>query len=461
MIKDTQIYAIAMFGPQLINFLLLPLFTSYFSTAEYGQWDLIVVTVSLLLPFISFEILTSVYRWLLEEKDFNKRKEIISTGFFYTIRNLTLFCFLAIFVMIYFNIEYQFLIIMMIIFNILNNFIQKCARGLGLNKQFAILGITQTIVTLVTQMLCVFVFQIRIETFFIGAIVGNASSFLLGCYMLKFHQYLAINYFSKQLSESLLKYSIPIIPGAVSFWVMNSSDRFIISAFLGLSANGIYSVANKLPVLINMVKSIFQLAWQDSAILSYKDQDRDQYYSEIFKRYFRFLMPSCTILITLTPFLMKLIVADHFYIAWKYTAILFLGAVFLALSDFWGAAYHGSKNTKVILKTTLIGAMVNIIVNLLLIQLIGLYAAAISTVVGFFVMWLIRMKSKSKTFEIDIDKKDFIILFSILVSFLILTYLENVVINAVLVLMSLALFYLYNKDVLSKLFKFLVAKVKK
>jgi len=459
LIKDTVIYGIATLGPKAINVILLPVITNYFTTTEYGKWDLITTTISLILPYISFEILSAVYRWLLDKKGMYNRQQIISTGFFFTIRNIIVFNILGLLFMSFFNVSHSLLILLMTDFIILSDFIKKCVRGLSYNKQYALIGTIQTLITLLTQITCIFLLKLRIETFFIGSIIGNLTALLIGWNILQFHKYLSLDKYSKELIKILLNYSAPMIPAAASWWVMNTSDRYVISIYLGLSANGVYSIASKLPSIINMLKSIFQLAWQDSAILSYNDKDRDQYYSNIFKHYFRLLTSSCIVLISINPILMKLIVAERFYEAWKYTGILYIGTIFEAFSSFWGAAYHSSKNTKIILKTTLIGAVVNILVNIMFIKSLGLYAAAISTVAGYFIMWITRVLNRNNVFKIAIDKKDFFVLISITVLALLLTFTGNMIINSCLIIISLFIFLIYNKYILTKLINFIKNKV--
>src|SRR5690625_756555 len=88
LLKDTMLYGIANFGSSILGFLMIPLYTYYFTTSEYGLWDLVVTTSTLLTPFITFELVAAVYRWLIAEEDDNERKKVITTGLFVILRNL-------------------------------------------------------------------------------------------------------------------------------------------------------------------------------------------------------------------------------------------------------------------------------------------------------------------------------------------------------------------------------------
>jgi len=451
LIRDTIIYTIALFGSKLVSFLLLPLYTSYFTSNEYGNWDLITTTVSLIMPFISFEVLSAVYRWLLETKDKEERKDIISTGFIYTIRNILIFNILVVIALNMFDISQGIVALIMINLSILSDFIQMCVRGCGYNKQFALIGVAQTIVTLLSNLFFILLLHTRLETFFYVSMLSSIVGIIVGWYTLKFHQYVSINKYSRKILKSFLKYSVPMIPAAINWWIMNASDRYIIALGLGASANGIYAVSNKLPTIISIVNSIFFMAWQDNAILGYKDKNRDIYYTNVFKYYFRLMATMCILLISSNRIMMRVIVNSQFIEAWKYTSLLYIGAIFSAFSSFWGAGYHGSKQTNVILKTTLIGAIVNILINSSFIKVIGMYSAAISTVMGFFTMWIMRIFNKNASFKIKVNKRDFIVLILLMILTLSCSYYESLLIDCILIFVAIVIFIIFNLDIIRRI----------
>ena len=77
-------------------------------------------------------------------------------------------------------------------FIILSDFIKKCVRRFGYNKQYALIGTIQTLITLLTQITCIFLLKLRIETFFIGSIIGSLTALLIGWNILQFHKYLSL-----------------------------------------------------------------------------------------------------------------------------------------------------------------------------------------------------------------------------------------------------------------------------
>ena len=66
----------------------------------------------------------------------------------------------------------------------------------------------------------------------------------------------------------MLKYSVPLVPNMLSWWIVNASDRMIISTILGIAQNGIYSAANKFSGVVSTLYSVFNLTWTESAALN-------------------------------------------------------------------------------------------------------------------------------------------------------------------------------------------------
>lgn len=448
LMKDTMLYGVANFGSKIIMFLMLPLYTHYFTPAEYGLWDLVVTTATLLAPFITFELISAVYRWLLEENEAESKKSIITTGAVTILRNLIIFNLLAIVVFLIVSIPFGWLALIYINATVFSSFIQQCARGLGFNKLFALIGIIQTVIMVAFILLFIFVFAIRIEAFFYASIIAAMAVIIYAWKAMHFSQYIALSAYSKTRLKSFLVYSIPIIPGAASWWVMTMSDRYFITVYLGMDANGIYAVANKIPAILLMINTVFLLAWKDSAILEFDSKDKNDYYSNVFRHFFRLMATTVICLTLITKPVLAVMIADTFYSAWKYIGILLLGTLFNACALFWAAGYHGAKRTNIIFITSVIGALVNVLFNVIFIKTIGLYAVVISTFIAFLVTWLIRVFSAKHYFVIKIHYQDMVILSLLMIIAIIIPFIFNQVGLAVSICLSIFLFIWYNRKLL-------------
>ncbi|MCG1028139.1 oligosaccharide flippase family protein [Virgibacillus halodenitrificans] len=444
LIKDTILYGVANLGSKLLTFLLLPLYTRYFTTEEYGLWDVVLTTTTLLAPFITFELTAAVYRWLIVEKMEEEKVKIITTGLAVIIRNLLIFTALSAIVLLIYPIPYGWTALFLLHTMILSSFLQQCARGLGYNKLFASLGIIQSAVTAMAIIVLIFVFELRVEAFFYSAILASVVVIFVAWIAMDFRKYISFHTYSKELLGDFFVYALPIIPGAVSWWVMNLSDRYFIIAFLGVEANGLYAVANKIPALLVMVNTVFSLAWKDHAIISYDSAEKNTYYSSVFQHFFRLMATSVVLIILLAKPLIDIFIGEAFHDAWKYTGILLTGALFSALCQFWGAGFHGAKKTKAIFLTSIAGAGVNVLINVLFIKYWGLYAVAVSTMIAFLVMWVFRVYAARSYFVIDIEYWHFVLLSLFIIGSIFASLSIPLVSLWVPIIIGVLLFIIYN-----------------
>ena len=176
----------------------------------------------------------------------------------------------------------------------------------------------------------------------------------------------------------MLGYSWPLIPNSLSLWVMNLSDRLIITTFLGVETNAIYAVANKIPNLLTTIQSSFSAAWMENASLTVKDGDTEEYYSKMFDVIFCMLVGITAGLIAISPILFRLLIRGDYEDAYVQMHILFAGMMFSVLSSFMGGIYAAHKRTKSVGVTTIVAAFLNLLIDFIFVKKIGLYAASLS-----------------------------------------------------------------------------------
>ncbi|WP_330949213.1 lipopolysaccharide biosynthesis protein [Virgibacillus sp. MG-45] len=451
--KNTFIYGFAKLGTGVLGILMLPIYTRYFSPAEFGLWDVAATTGALITPFITFELVAAVYRWLLEENCESKRAEIITTGILAIIRNTIMFNVLAIVFFSFYSFPYAWPALGFINILIVNSFMQQCARGLRYNKLFAMMGIIQMGITLLCMLFFMFVLQLRVEAFFYAAMISGFVGSLVFWKQMKMERYVSLSVYSKGLLKHFLAYSMPIIPGAASWWILTMSDRYFISAFLGMEMNGLYAVANKIPAMLLLINSVFSLAWKDSAIVTFHTTNKDDYYSDVFKQFFRLIITSVICLTLVAKPLLAIAVSSSYFDAWKYIGFLMLGTVFHAFSLFWAAGFHGAKQTNQIFWSTVVGALVNVVINLLLISLLGLYAIAISTFGAFLLTWLLRIKGANKLFHVELPQKDMAILFPLVGISIALPFILSKLWLAISIFFSILLFIGFNWQLIKNVYK--------
>lgn len=452
LIYNTFILAFGTVLPKTATFLILPILTASLTKEEYGTYDLILSTISLVVPIFSLLIEQAVFRFLLDaEGEVNKRKIITNSTIFVFSSSIFLFL-LSMLILNQFNVEFSILVSLFIVINLYYKYAIQICRGFGQLKRFSLSSIINSILNL----LLIYVFVGEIDSGLFGLLVSlNLSILVATVYALygsKLFILFSLKYFDIKYIKELLIYSIPLLPNSLSWWVVGASDRWIITAFLGVEMTAIYAIANKIPSMFNLIYNNFNLAWQESATITSKDSDVDEYYSSIFNYLFNVLVGVLLVLITVSPALFDIFINDSYNDAYYQMPILFFAMFFNSLSAFYGGIYVALKNTKGISISSLIAAFLNVVINLLLISKIGLYAASLSTLLSYLVLTLYRaIDLQKKHVKINYRLSEILTAYTFLICVAILSYLNDFYLNIFNFLLAVIFTVFLNKNLIKQL----------
>ncbi len=402
LIKNTFILGIGQFVPKLTVLILLPVLTTYLATDEYGVYDLIVSLASVLVPILTLQMYQALLRYLIAYKEVEDRKNYITTSIVFVLMiNIVVLPIVYIGCRL-FKLEnwISVLICIMLCAESLYYIFGQVARGLGRNIHYSIGAALYAIINTLLIVLTVKYLKMGLD----GIVLAISLSYCAVCIYLiittKLWNYFNIQHFNRMILKEMLKFSIPLVPNQISFWIVNMSDRLIVISFLGASANGIFSVAHKIPNMYNMAYSIFNLAWAETAMKAYDDNIGGSYYSNMFSRLYRFLMGIMLLVLAITPFAFAVLVNEAYNGAYVQMPLLFLGALFSSFTYFFGGIYMALKKTREIGTSSIVGAVINIIINLVLIKYIGLFAAGIAAAVAFGVICAYRIYDLKKNIDL-------------------------------------------------------------
>ena len=445
--KNTVIVSIGKICTQLITFFLLPVYTAVLSNEEYGVVDLLNTLTSLLLPIATLQIEQGIFRYLLDCRE-NKEKQttLITTVSKFILVQFAICILIFLCASPFIHNEYKYFLMANLLMGILSSISLQICRGLGDNKTYAVGSFITGALTVILNVIFIVVFKWGAYGMLIATAISNLLCAIYVFVKKKIYKYIDIKQNDKKLLKDIVKYSVPLIPNMISWWIVNASDRTIISAVIGVAQNGIYSAANKFSGIFSTLYSVFNLTWTESASININSEDRDEFFSKIFDFIVRFFGSLCLGTIAVMPFVFGILVNEKFAESYYQIPILILGSVFNILVSFLGSVYVAKKLTKEIAKTSIIAAIINIVVNIALINQIGLYAASISTVIAYFAMFIYRWIDVKKYVSIKTNKALIAVLS---VSFLvaIITYYLKMKIISIVVLLAVIIIAIYiNKD---------------
>lgn len=395
------IFAIGNFASKMMNYFLLPFYTSILSQTEYGVYDIVITTVNLLYPIFSLLITEATMRFTLD-KEYNSKK-VFTLSFIVTTIGFGFYLLMSPLILLSksYGDYYLYFVIYQLLLS-LHTLVTQYAKGKEKTKEFAVSGILGTFFTLLCNILFMAVFKYGLFGYFLSSYVGTLASLLylvMRCQILK--DFTRIHKADIKLLKQMLKYSVPIIPNSVSWWVSTSSDKYLISHYSGLDATGLYSVAYKIPSLMTMFTTIFFNAWQITAVEDFGTEKSRKMYLNVYNWFFAFIVIISSCIIWLTKLICKILFSKAFYDAWQFVPFLVAAYVFHDLGAYIGSIYTSSKQTMMLFISTVVGALINIVLNVFFIKRWGAIGGAFTTLISYFIVWIIRLRSTQSIIQVE------------------------------------------------------------
>ena len=402
LLKDTFIFALGNMGSKIIVFLLIPFYTNYLGPAEYGLADLIFTVSQVIIPFFSLVIFDSIIRFGLFRKE-RSQDSLIVGGLVWLVGTVLLF-FLCPVLSLYRNIaEWKWHIVVYVSLNILVSIELNYLKVVDKNLLYSITCIIQTASLAGLNILFVAILHKGINGYLIAHIGSNVVVAITAFSLGHLYKELLKAKWDKSLAKDMVCYSAPLILNNLSWWVIQSSDKLMIEAMVGVAALGIYTVASKIPSLIGVFVTIFQQAWGISSIKEMDSSNDSGFYSTVFSIYSVLAFGICIMLdLIIKPFMDVYVRSMEYGATWRFVPLLMVSAVFSAIAAYCGGMYGALKKSVNNMLSTLSAAIVNIIINYIGIIAVGLWGAIIGTLVSYMILAYIRLIDIKRFVALDV-----------------------------------------------------------
>ncbi len=382
--KDTAVYGFGNVALSAVSFFLIPIYTHIFSTGDYGVLDIIATASSLLSLILLMGLSLAVFRFYHDYDDAGKR-ELVSTGLWYQFVTPLVFCSLAAFFsgalsgLLFRSERYSSFLAVSLLTIPFNALMQMPITVMRLKFQkirYNLLvlgrGLFQTAMTIV---LVVFLDKGLMGVFVSGlvsAVLFSVLSLFLTARHIRFS-------FSLKHFQLLLSFGVPMVPASVSRWIMGSADRFFLVKMTSLSEVGLYSVGFKLAGLEAFLFSAFQLAWSPIAYSMYRNPGSERVFRKVF---LYFLLLSSVLGMFLSLFsleALKILTRPAYYEGYKVVGLLAFGRILHAAFYLGAMGICFANRMRYYALSIVSGAVLNLVLNLLLVPPFGMMGAAAAT----------------------------------------------------------------------------------
>lgn len=404
--KNTLIISFGTFLPKIINVITLPIITAFLTKVEYGQYDLITTMVILVLPIATLQVQSAAFRFLIDcRNDKAQTKRVITTILLYVSFASIVSVMVIFFALQSITIELRIMVCLYFLVDMLLVIIQQIVRGMSLNKAYSVSTILNSIINLIGIFVAVQYMGKGLLGVLFSMVVASMAAIGFLFWRISLWLYIDWSCFSFDTLKEILSYSWPMIPNNLSNWVLKLSDRLVITAVLGVEANAVYAVANKIPNLFVAIQSTFIYAWQENASLAMNDRDAEDYYSNIFSSVFNILVGIMALAVAATPVMFATLIRGDYSEAYNQMPILFIGMMFSSIASVLGGVYIAHKRTKNVGITTVLAATCNLVIDLACVHLLGITAGSVSTLISYLFLSIYRMVDVQKFQRIKYNYK--------------------------------------------------------
>lgn len=409
--SNTIVLALGQFGSKLLVVLLMGFYQSMLGTEGYGEINTIINTATLLMAFATISIGESIIRFGLD-KAYNN-SQVFSIGLKITLIG-TLTCVVIIPILRFaanifpdVNVitllnNYSWITVIYIFTGSLKSTCALFVRSNGNVKLYAIDGIFTTIMNILFNFLFLLGFHLGNIGYLLSVILADVCSVIFLTFMGRLKDYFILFGVDKEIRRAMIKFSLPMVPTTIMWWIINVSDTFFVSVILDFTETGIYNAAYKLPNMIALISGIFSQAWNMSAISEKNSRTIAKFYSDVFSAFQSFVFVVGAAMLLLIKPAIAILCDPAFHIAYIYTPFLVMAVVYSCFGTFMGSIYVAAKQSKRSMFTATIGAVLNVTFNALLIPYLHNHGAAIATCISFVSVFVIRAMDTRKTVFMDL-----------------------------------------------------------
>jgi O-antigen/teichoic acid export membrane protein len=189
--------------------------------------------------------------------------------------------------------------------------------------------------------------------------------------------------FHRGAARKLLGFGLPLIPTGLAYWVIAYSDRFFLIQLLGVGSAGIYAVANRVSLGVQLILYAFEAAWWPYAYARAREPDHREQFARIFTIVVVGTLAIAVLVGMFAREILLVITTSEFVSAYPYVGFLALALVVHGAYGIISIGVQLGERTRHMAWTSAVAAIANIALNLLLIPWLGILGAALATLAAY------------------------------------------------------------------------------
>ncbi len=397
LLTNTAVFSAGKLLSKLLVFCMTRLYTAYLSPADYSTADLIANMANLLIPFACVGISEGIFRNAAakdgdKEAFFTNGLVVLGAGSLVFLGGtLVCLCLSPLFNLFSFLEGYTWLVVLYVLSANLHSVVSQYLCAIGRTKLFAAQGILNTALVIGLNVLFLPVLGLGVEGYVLSTVVADFLTTVFLFFFTRLWRAVKPKTVSWATIRTMLRFCLPLVPTTIFWWITGVSDRYMVAEMQSPDINGLYTAAYKIPTLLIYAVGIFDSAWKLSVSAEEDPEACRVFYSRVWRVYTTVAFLGGAALMISCRLFAGLLFDEAYREAWVYIPILTVATVFTALCTFLGSVYYTGRRTVWSMITALVGALLNIALNLLLIPIWSAMGASAATFAAYFAVFVLRL----------------------------------------------------------------------
>ena len=402
LLGNTLVFALGGLAVKAVSLVLMPLYTTALTAGEYGTAELLNSAIEIVLPLLSLGVVEALYRFSID--DDVAKDELFANSLLVLGGGIVGTGVLCAFAGVVWGAEHVVSFFVLFCSVCFFKATTQLARGLGHVRRYVVYGLINAVAMVIATYLLLFRAHLGVDgylwSFTIGYLVGGMVAFLGSAEYRLLVPFRA----DRVLLRRMLVYSLPLVPNLLSWWLVSVSGRYVVLWGSGVVAAGLFTAASKMPALVNIVASVFQQAWQYSTAREIGSPDRGAFFGAVLRGYSLATLSAAGLVIALNRPISRLMLQAEFSEGWRYVPLLMLVASFGVISIFFESFYQALKNSGVLMASTMLGAVVNVVLAVVLVPFMGPWGAGLAGAVAYALVLVVRAHDLRRRIDLPIDR---------------------------------------------------------
>lgn len=451
--RKSLVYFIGNLSSKILNFLLVPIYAYTVSSTDLGNYDYIITLANIIIPIVYIVLWEAILKFSLAKKAEEKKITTTSSIFIFCVNIILMPILYIIFKYVYnIGIDSKYIIGIFVIYG-LTNIWQYYARALKKEKVYVISSIIATIINLLLNIISICILKMGFVGLTISYIISNLISIGIIELNVKVLYRIKLKDFDMKLLVEMIKFSAPLVLNTISAWLLSGMSKIIIVNKLGSEANGIYTFANKFSIIVTLIGSVINMAFVEESIINSRAEKVDEDFLNTVEFIFEKFLSLLIICIPVINIFYSFIINTEYYNSRIYFPFLLIYGLLSIMATNIGTIFHVVNKTKYAFLTTLLGAVIFIMISIFGIEKYGLMCIALAQIVGSFIMFFSRYIFAEKNTKNKFKWKKIILFIIVYIIITIICYKSDLLINAIILFITFIFLCYDNRKIIYNVYQ--------